>query len=136
MSGTSKNSPFSQFSRVAGRHNSLAPFYIMSNVQQVVTGDNNIEIGCYKTRLYSTDETVTMHLGNGFQDGQMKRLKLQFKGNENANVIVECPSLPDMHSRIVFTQVGDYAVLQWTGGSWIVIDTDNEYDPNSQPTVE
>lgn len=137
MSSQNKQSPFSQFTRVAGRYNSLAPFLIMSGKQQVFTGNNDIDLNCYHTRMYTTDNSITGRLSNGIQDGQLKKLTFAFKGSESANIVIECPALTDTYSQISFTQVGDFAFLMWTGGSWTVIETGNMTDPGSNtPVVE
>ena len=135
---TAKQTPFNQFSRVAGRYNSLAPFYIMSGKQQVLTGENNnIDMNVYHTKLYTTMTPITINMGNGNQDGQLKKITLAFKGNEDSNATVACPALAETDSHIVFSQIGDFALLMWTGGSWNVLETGNVLDPSSNtPVVE
>jgi hypothetical protein len=59
-----------------------------------------------------------------------------FKGTENANITVECPSLLDMYSEIVFNEVADFALLMWNGGNWIVLETGNSSDPTLQPLIQ
>lgn len=136
------NTPVNQFSRIAGRYNSLAPFYIMSGKQQVVTEGinnaiNNIDMNCYHTKMYTTLNPITLFMGDGFQDGQLKKLSFSFKGNEDFIITVECPALTDTCSHIIFSQIGDYIILMWTGGSWIVLESGNALDPTSPtPMVE
>lgn len=131
------NSPFSQFSRIAGRYNSLAPFFIMSGNQQIVTGSNDVDVSCFHTKMYTTDEPITLKLNNGYQDGQLKKMTFVFKGSETANVVLECPALTDTYSQVTFNEVGDQLLLMWTGGSWCVLETLNITDPSlNSPVVE
>jgi len=133
----STNTAFSQFSRVTGRYNTLGLFVPMSGVQQRVTGnDESINVNTYHSKMYTTQDPITLTLGNGIQDGQMKKLTFVFKGTENAKVVVECPSLMDTYSEIVFTEVGDFALLLWTGGNWVVLETGNSTDPTLQPIIQ
>jgi hypothetical protein len=128
---------FSSFSRVTGRYNTLGMFVPMSGVQQRVTGnDQTIDVNCYHSKMYTTQDPVTLSLGNGIQDGQLKKMTFVFKGTENANIVVECPSLFETYSEIVFSEVGDFAVLLWTGGNWVVLETGNTTDPTLQPMIQ
>jgi hypothetical protein len=86
--------------------------------------------------MYTTQDPIALNLGNGIQDGQLKKLTFVFKGTENANVVVECPSMADLYSEILFTEVGDFTLLFWTGGNWIVLESGNSTDPTLQPMVQ
>jgi hypothetical protein len=137
MSNRAHTAPFGQFARVSGRYNTLAPFLVMTGDQQIVTGNSSIDVTCYNTKIYTTDVQNTLSLPNGLQDGMLKKISLVFKGTESANAIVECPSLTDVYSQITFSNVGDYVLMLWTGGSWCIIESGNFIDPASQsPTVE
>ena len=126
-------SPLSQFTRVAGRYGTLGTFVpAIENNQESVTGDSSrIAVDCYHSKLYTVDKPVTLQLGNGIQDGQLKRLTfIYMKGD--ATVTVECPALASTNSEIIFSAVGDQALLLWTGGSWCVLETLNITDPSLQ----
>ncbi len=127
---------FSLFSRIQGRFNTLAPFYIMSGTQESITGNGALSLGCFHSKLYTTDEPITLSLNNGYQDGQLKKLTFVHKGNDKSNVVVEIPALTDNYSQIIFSSPGDTATLQWTGGYWTVIETLNTTDPSLCPVVE
>lgn len=122
--------PISQFSRITGRYNTLAPFFYMSGMQESLTGNNvTIANDCYNTKVYTTDSSITLRLLDGRQDGQLKKISFIFQGNIDSIVTVECPTLIDIFSHIVFTNVGDQILLMWTGGQWCVLETINIMDP-------
>lgn len=126
-------SPLSQFTRIIGRYNTLGPFLPMSeNNQESITGDARVSVNCYHSKLFSRNEPVTLNLGNGIQDGQMKKLSFTYKGAEDATVTVECPALPSTNSQIIFSEVGDQALLFWTGGTWLILETLNCTNPTLQ----
>lgn len=128
---------FSQFSRITGRYNTLGLFVPMSGVQQRVTGDGEaIDMTTFHSKIYTTQDPITLTLSNGLQDGQLKKITFVFKGSENATVTVECPALMDEYSEIVFTDVGDQITLIWTGGNWAVLETTNTTDPSIQPLIQ
>lgn len=129
------HSPFSLYTRVAGRYNTIAPFIVMTGYQESLTGNGDISLECYHTKLYTTDSPITLYLGNGVQDGQLKTLTMVFKGNEEANATVECPSLSGTSTQLVFSNIGDKIELLWNGGSWLVLSTMNTTDPTLQTPV-
>ena len=64
----STNTAFSQFSRVTGRYNTLGLFVPMSGVQQRVTGnDESINVNTYHSKMYTTQDPITLTLGNGYR---------------------------------------------------------------------
>lgn len=137
MSNKSHTTAFSQFSRITGRYNTLGVFASMSGVQQRVTGDGeSIDVTCYHTKVYTTQDPITLKLSNGLQDGQLKKITFVFKGGENSNVSIECPALMDDYSQIVMSDVGDTITLIWTGGNWAVMETLNITDPSIQPLIQ
>lgn len=119
---------FADYTRLPGRYNTLAPFYMMSGNQESLGGSGDISVKCYNSKLFSTSESVLVNLPKGLQDGQLKKLQLVHKGSEDANVTVFCPSLVGDYDTIVFTNVGDSALLGWTGGAWCVLETVNSTD--------
>lgn len=131
MTSQSSRFPLTQFSRVTGRYGTLTPFVTTSDSNQETVGlnDSRLSLTCFHTKLYTRDNATTVHLDNGLQDGQIKKMTLVFKGKEKANMTVECPSLPTTYSEIVFSEVGDQAVLMWTGDNWTVLETLNITDP-------
>lgn len=121
-----------QYPRVAGRFNTLAPFIVMSGNQESVSGSGPIGVDCYHSKLFSTSDAITLSLGNGLQDGQLKKLQFVHKGHEQAVINVDCPLIMGDSKAIQFINVGDYAVLAWAGGSWCVLETGNVTDPTLQ----
>jgi hypothetical protein len=131
----SRQGPYSQFSRVAGRFNSLAPFVIMSGSQESNPGTGDITTSCYHTKLYTTRDASTVNLGSAQQDGQLKKLTFVHKGKDEAVITVNCPLLTDVYSEIQFSNVGDTCLLLWTGGTWCVLETLNIVNPSLQTPV-
>ncbi len=123
---------FNEHARVAGRNNTLAPFFMMSGNQESLGGTGNISVKCYNSKLFSLAESSSLHLPKGTQDGQLKKLQLVHKGNEGACVTVDCPSLIGSNSTILFTNIGDAVLLAWTGRVWCVLETGNTTDPTLQ----
>ena len=137
MSNKYTATAFSQFSRITGRYNTLGVFVPMSGMQQRVSGDGqNIDVNTYHTKVYTTQDPISLTMSNGLQDGQLKKITFVFKGSENATATVECPALMDDFSQIVFTDVGDQVLLVWTGGNWAVLETLNITDPSIQPLLQ
>lgn len=129
----SAKSPLSQFTRVAGRYNTLATFVPMSNKnQESITGNARVDINCYNSKIYTRNAPIILRLGNGVQDGQLKKLTFVYKGSEKATATLECPALSGTYSEIVFSEVGDQILLLWTGGNWSVLETLNITNPSLQ----
>ena len=129
----SQKSPLSQFTRVTGKYNTLGAFIPMAeNNQESITGNGNINVNCFHSKLYSRNQPVSITLDNGIQDGQLKKLTFIYKGAELAVVTIECPALSSTNSQIVFSEVGDTAQLMWTGGNWSVLETINVTNPSLQ----
>ena len=129
------NSPFSQFSRVPGRYNSLGTFIMMSGGQESLTGNGAISLNCYNTKVYTTDANVTLELNGGLQDGQLKKVSFIFSGNPQTSVTINCPSLISIDSQVIMANVGDTVLFMWNGGSWVVLETINTVDPTLQSPV-
>ncbi|RKO94850.1 hypothetical protein BDK51DRAFT_34356 [Blyttiomyces helicus] len=85
-----------------------------------------------KIKMYTTDVPINLQLNNGLQDGQLKKLTFVLKGTEESYITVECPGLPDSLTQILFTNIADYAILMWSGGSWIILETLNSRDTRLQ----
>lgn len=131
---TLEKTTFKDYSRLPGRFNTLAPFYMMSGNQESIGGSGKISIKCFNSKLFATSETSNLILPRGLQDGQLKKLKLVHKGNEDADVIVSCPSLAGDSDSIAFINVGDSVLLGWTGKAWCVLETSCT-DPTLQTPV-
>lgn len=120
----------SNFYRVQGRYQSLAQFVIPNGNQESLTGDGeSISNECYHTKIYSVDGDLNLNLGNGLQDGQTKLITFVHKGSESQIITVTVPSLQGAFSSIVFSNISDQAQLMWTGGSWVILVTLNNCNP-------
>lgn len=130
---TSK-SPLSQFTRITGRYSTLGTFIPAppESNQESITGAQRVDVNLYHTKLYTRNKPVTVQLGNGIQDGQLKKLTFVFKGSESGNITVECPALASTNTEIIFSNVGDQCTLMWTGGYWSVLETLNVTNPSLQ----
>lgn len=122
------------YNRVPGRYSTLGAFFGTSGTQESLSS-GSVSTECYHTRLFSTDAPASVTLYNGLQDGQLKKLTMAFKGHESADVEMHCPALSGAEERITFKEPGDFALLMWTGGVWVVLETGNTVDPSAQPLV-
>lgn len=116
--------------RIEGMYNTLAPFYVMSGNQESISEGEFISLECFHTKIYTTDNPIELKMPNGHQSGLLKKITFVHKGNENANAIVYCVSLPGESSKIEFTNVGDSVTLMYTGGIWIILETINYPNPS------
>jgi len=114
----------------------MAGFMSRVGLQQSLTGDDGtINLNVYHTKIYSTNKKLTLKMGTGRQEGQTKLITFTFKGNENATIEVNCPSLIAEYSRIVFENVGDQAQLTWIGSAWVPLVTLNVSNPSLNTPV-
>jgi len=111
--------------RVDGLYNTLAPFFIMSGNQESISKGDHISVECYHTKVYTVTTPVKFILNDGYQAGQLKKITLVHKGNTDANVTIDCISLPRELSKIEMVNVGDTVTLMFTGGIWIILETIN-----------
>lgn len=127
-------SPLGQFTRITGKYTTMGTFVPTPDAnQETITGDSSsIDLTIFNSKLYSRNKPVTLEMGNGIQDGQIKKMTFVYKGSETATVTVQCTSLPGTNSEIVFSEVGDQITLIWTGGNWSVLETLNVTDPRLQ----
>ena len=133
---SNRNNPLNSFSRVSGRYGTMAPFFPTSGTQQSLTGDGQqIDVKYYNTKLYTTTRSFLVDLPNGVQDGQLKKVNFVAQGYEDTAITVDCPTLYQNDSKVLFTNVGDFTVFMWTGGSWIILETGNSTDPTLQTPV-
>ncbi|KAJ3032934.1 hypothetical protein HDV00_006978 [Rhizophlyctis rosea] len=113
----------------------MAPFFPMSgNQENLNAGD--VSLDTFHTRLFTTDATATVRLAEGYQDGQLKKLTFVFKGNEAAEMVVLCPQMVGTKNHtITFKEPGDFVILMWSGGIWMVLETGNTTDPSLQALI-
>lgn len=131
-------SPFSIFSKISGKFNTVAPFFFVNGKQESITGNNeNISVDNYNSKLYTTSESITLNLGFGIQEGQLKKLTFSFQGVEDSIITVSCPSLIDQYVEIIFQEVGDQCLLMWNSGHWTVLSTENILNPGlNSPIIQ
>lgn len=128
--------PFPIYGRVTGTNGSIGAFHFVSGNQQALTGDKGvIRNTCYHTKIYSIDKPITLTLGTGLQDGQLKRITCVHKGTAEANITVTCPTLLGDYTQIVFSKAGDQIDLLWNGSSWSVLYSINFMEPLSNTPV-
>ena len=121
--------------RLQGSRRTLAPFYITSGHQESISTGKSISLECFHTKVYTDKEPIQLDLPRGFQCGLLKKITFVYKGDDVANVTVKCLGLKGGDT-IDFTNVGDYILLLYTGGYWIILESLNSADPSSQsPTI-
>lgn len=124
------------FPRVLGNGNTMAGFLSRTGLQQSLTGDGGtINVNVYHTKIYSTNKNITLNMNSGRQEGQTKLITFTFKGNENADITLNCPSLTGDYTSILFENVGDQVQLIWTGTVWIPLVTLNVSNPSLNTPV-
>lgn len=121
---------------LGGGSASLAPFYQNNSNQESLGRDNtNISLNCSTTKLYTTDNSITVYLAQPSQGGFYKDLTYTYKGdNPNATVTV-LNTTRGVWTTIVFQNKGDHAILIWNGNGWDVVKTMNILDTALQTPV-
>ena len=127
----------STYSSLPGSAGTLAPFYPTNGMQESLCDDEAyISVSCYHSKLYTTTDSVTMHLNRGSQNGQLKKITFLYKGDNKEATITVTSNWLGSNSRVVFYNEGDQAVFLWTGGVWVVLETMNVVNLQSQtPSV-
>lgn len=136
MSSRGNIDPNYIFPRVLGNGNTTGSFVSKTGLQQSLTGDNGvINTNVYHTKVYTTNKSITLNMGLGRQDGQTKLITFTFKGNENANIEINCPAIVGEYSRIVLENIGDQVQLVWTNNVWFPLVTLNIMNPSLNTPV-
>lgn len=118
---------------MSGNYQTLSTFVSGLGLQETLTGNQEISVLCYHTKVYSTDNECNMELKAGVQRGQMKKISFVHKGQDGASVNINCNCLKYGNTRIVMSKKGDQVELMWLGGIWAVMSTLN-YENFMSPT--
>lgn len=100
---------------IAGPSN---PFGIINRAQQSLSGAGVVTVSEFFTAFTSTDTAQALTLADGTFVGQLKKIYHITDGGSG----VLTPAHPSGFSTITFTAAGDYAVLQWNGTNWKVVE--------------
>jgi hypothetical protein len=109
-------------SQLKGLCGTVAGFYPTSSVQNSVHNNATISLDAYHTKLYATTDSVVV-LPDGFQIGSLKSITY-VKGSATV-IVTSAGNKFVQNSSLVFKNVGDNALLLWSGTCWVVLATYN-----------
>ena len=126
----------SLYTSVPGSAGTLASFYPTNGMQESLCDDGSyISVSCYHTKLYTTTESITVHLEKGLQVGQLKKITFCYKGDNKTATINLTSNWLGTVSHVMFYNEGDQLSLIWTGGVWSVLESLNIVNLQSQTPV-
>lgn len=133
MSRSTYIDPYYRYFQLLGTTPNMAMFVPRTGTQQSITGNNAIiNATTYHSKIYSTDQAITMTLANGRQEGQSKLITFTHKGNEDAIIRINSNSFAGDSTQITMSEVGDQIQLIWAMTLWHPLVTLNTRDPSSQ----
>lgn len=117
--------------QLRGSSGALVP--VMPNLHgvQSLSGAGAVNITQYLTNCTSTGASQALTLAAGSSPGQLKKVAHVVDGGS----LVLTPTSATGFSTVTFTSVGEYAVLMWTGGGWIVVELGNTATPGTLPAL-
>lgn len=89
---------------------------------QALSGAGAVNVTSYLTNVTSTGAAQALTLANGVRVGQLKKIKHIVDGGS----AVLTPVSLSGGTTITFTAVGEFALLQWNGTAWVMIDSGND----------
>lgn len=89
---------------------------------QALSGAGAVNVTSYLTNVTSTGAAQALTLANGVRVGQLKKIKHIVDGGSS----VLTPTSLSGGTTITFTAVGEFALLQWNGTAWVMIDSGND----------
>lgn len=95
-------------------------------VQQALTGAGAVNLTTFYTAATNNGANA-LTLADGTLVGQLKKVKMVADPGTDSTLTF------NTNATIVFADVGDYAVLIWTGSDWIPIELGNDADGASAP---
>lgn len=100
--------------------------------QQTMTTAGAVSVATYCTKVNTT--TGAGHastLADGTVKGQLKKIQLIV----DAGDLVLTPANLAGGTTITFADVGDFALLQWSGTAWVPIELGNDADGATAPVL-
>ena len=110
----------------------IASFY-PSGVPNSLTGPGAITTTRYLTNFTSTNPGDALTLADGTVHGQMKKIVHVANGGGNTGVLT--PDNLNSGTTIEFVDVGQFAILQWNGTEWVVLELGNSVTPGTLPVL-
>lgn len=104
--------------------------WVPSATFQSLSGAGAINVTTYLTKWTTTGANAGT-LANGTRPGQLKKVLQIVDGG----VGTLTPTSLSGGTSIAFEDVGDYVILKWNGAAWVVIESGNDADGTSAPTV-
>ena len=101
--------------------------------QQAITGGGAITVTEYYTAWNTTGGAAAGTLAAGTELGQMKKIQLIVHGGTGTLTIAN--PVGASSGVISFADVGDFAILQWNGIAWRILELGNDADGNTAPGV-
>lgn len=107
----------------------IAPHYPTAR-PTALSGAGAIDITSYYTE-WTTTGTDAATLDDGEAIGQMKKIQLIADGGDGTLT----PTTLANGTTITFTNVGDFAILQWSASGWKELELGNAVDGATKPTL-
>lgn len=105
---------------------------IPSAAAQALSGAGAVNVTSFYTSVTSTGVDA-LTLADGTVKGQLKKVQMIVDGG-TATLTIASPVSAALDT-IAFADVGDYALLLWTGTAWAILETGNDADGVSAPAV-
>jgi predicted RecA/RadA family phage recombinase len=97
-----------------------AAIFIPSGAQQSLSGAGAVNVTSFST-MWTTSGAQAGTLANGTRIGQLKEIMLTVDGGDGTLT----PATASGFTTIVFSNIGDMVLLQWTAGGWIILKRGN-----------
>lgn len=123
---------FTSAVQITGAGTTVAPIIPAAAAIQELVADGDITITQYLTTGDTTAATITSALPNGAQANQLKKVCLVVDGG---NDWVITPVSMSGGTTLTLADVGDFAIWQWNGTAWLVIDKGNMASGDSGPVI-
>ena len=96
-----------------------------------LSASGSVGISNYRTNLDTTSGALAFTLADGKVRGQIKKVQMTVQNGDATLTVVNFVN----GSTITFSDVGDYAVLQWTKLGWVALEIGNEADGVTAPVI-
>jgi hypothetical protein len=105
--------------------------WVPSGAIQALSGAGAVNVTSYLTNFTSTGAAQALTLAAGVRVGQLKKIKHIVDGGSG----VLTPVAITGGTTITFTSIGEFAILQWNGAAWVMIDSGNDVGGASLPAL-
>jgi len=97
-----------------------AAIFIPSGAQQSLSGAGAVNVTSFST-MWTTSGAQAGTLADGTRVGQLKEIMLTVDGGDGTLT----PATASGFTTIVFSNIGDMVLLQWTAAGWIILKRGN-----------